>query len=698
MTAELFRDDWGVPHLRADDELELADAQGRVTALDRAWQIESDRWRAEGRLAEHVGPSGLEWDRFARRTRIVDTARRAYDRLSSEDRAWVDAYVAGVNAALPAARRHAPEFATVARIPGDDPAPTPWESWVPLAIMLANHILFSNLPSLLWRGHASAIGADARVFAAEPDPGSGSNAWAIHGSRTESGSPILAGDPHRVLQLPGVYQQIRLACPAYDVVGLAFPGVPGIPHFGHTGSAAWGITNAVAHGTDVFRERLRRTDGGIEALGPDGWEGAAAGIERVAVRGAGPVDVEVIETRRGPVIADHDGDAVSIRYASRAGRDLGFAALRPLLRARSADDVAAAFRAWVDPVNRVLAADRTGRVLRFTAGRVPERSAAGWRLPLDAETARADAGWVRLPDPEVVDELAVDANERPNRPGHELGAGFGSDHRARRIRELLTGPTPPRSAADLGVIWYDVRAGTAAPLLGRLRAGLGDLSPAAAALRDRLLAWDREMSADSTGAAEYTAWRSAVVTRIAALPRLAPLARPSGYGPVADPWFSVRARVAGALAAILDGGLAGLDVDAELRAALERVADDPPRTWGDTHRLLTIHLLDAVPEVAADAVPAVPGIPLDGDSDCVRWTGSVPGITDLATRGSVARWAWDLGDRRRSRWIVPCGASGDPRDPHFADQLPLWAGERTIEIVTDWDSLRRAPLPPDPAR
>ncbi|NEE09924.1 penicillin acylase family protein, partial [Streptomyces sp. SID7499] len=66
------------------------------------------------------------------------------------------------------------------------------------------------------------------------------------GERTASGAPLLAGDPHRFIEAPGVYQQIRLACPAYDVVGLAVPGVPGIAHFGHGGLVAWAITNAMA--------------------------------------------------------------------------------------------------------------------------------------------------------------------------------------------------------------------------------------------------------------------------------------------------------------------------------------------------------------------------------------------------------------------------------------------------------------------
>lgn len=92
--------------------------------------------------------------------------------------------------------------------------------------------------------------------------------------------------------------------------------------------------------------------------------------------------------------------------------------------------------------------------------------------------------------------------------------------------------------------------------------------------------------------------------------------------------------------------------------------------WGATHRVLGLHVLLDVPGATA---PRVPSLPLGGDTDTVCCTASVPGISDVCVRGSVARWAWDLADRDASRWGVPFGASGDPRSPHFADQLTAWA-------------------------
>ncbi|WP_313663260.1 penicillin acylase family protein [Cellulosimicrobium cellulans] len=743
----VHRDAWGVPHVRAADELSLARGQGYVTALDRGWQIEVDRWRAEGRLAERLGEPGLAWDRFAHRVRLADTARRAYAALGDDDRAWVDAYTAGVNEGL-ARGRDVPELHALADPGrpggGDLPPHEPWPAWAPLGVFLVAHVLFSGFPHVLWRDHvARTLGsAVARsrpdvpltdvldLLAVDGGPGSGSNAWALAGGRTRSGAPLLAGDPHRLLELPGVYQQVRLACDDFDVVGLAFPGVPGLPHFGHAGGAAWGVTNAMAHHVDVVAERLRRTaDGGVESLGPDGPERADVVVATVRVRAAGgPVEhrVETVETARGVVVTggpDEPERTFAVRLPARVDADLGVAAWRRLLRARSARDVADAFATWVDPVDRVLAADRD-TVLSVTAGRVPHRDVADRALPLPAwsDAARARP-WVVPPGPVVVEDVAVDANERPARPEIDLGHTYAPPHRARRIRALLDAAGDDGTPADQSRVHADTRLGAADELLRWLdqTAGSGpsgeeaggegtpgavggsadgrDLRSVRAA--HRLRAWDRRMDSDSADAALFAAWRAALARRVAAHPALAPLHVPHGLDPVFTPWLSVTARVADALPALLGADWLGIDGAGEAWGALGEVvrglgdADDhdtrDPRptgaapVWGDTHRVLGLHVLLDVPGAAA---PRVPSLPLAGDTDTVRCTASVPGISDVCVRGSVARWVWDLDDRGASRWGVPFGASGDPRSPHFADQLAAWADAETVPVVTDWTLLR----------
>jgi penicillin amidase len=695
VSIEIYRDAWGIPHLRAGSARELARAQGRVTARDRAWQLEVERHRAQGTSAAFLGAGALSWDTLARRARLDDTARRCFEALERRDpetAEWIRAYVDGVNEELPGTQ--APEFTRVGLAPGR------WEPWTPLGVWLATHLLFAGFPAKLWRDEALRhLGPDAvGLFAADGPGTSGSNGWLVAGARTTTGHAVLAGDPHRYIEDPGVYQQIRLACPEFDVVGLAVPGIPGIAHFGHTGTVAWSITNAMADYQDLYRERLRRTGAGVEALGPDGtWQRATRHTETIEVAGESSVEIEVIETGRGPVIAggpegldegvpeeERPGVpgtpvALSLRYPPRVTEDLGFSALLPLLRARRTADVDRAFDLWAEPVNVVQAADTEGGLLHRVAGRVPVRAEANRLRPVPAgEPGHEWRGWHDTPRAGLTDGIAVMANQRG--PATPLGVEFAPPHRANRITALLR-EKERWSAADMPLIHTDTHLASAQPLLDHLKA-LDDLSPEAMAVRETLLHWDRRMDASSREAALYAAVRGAVVRRLAAHPAFAALTDPPAYPDVLLPWLGLVPRIAFALEHLLAAEeLYGIDRAEAVRAAVEEVAAEPPRgTWGDTHRLAP---WQALPGSDREA-PA-----LSGDHDCVLCTSAVPGLTDLAARGPAARYVWDLARREDSLWVVPLGASGVPGSPHHRDQLPLWLRGDLVPVDTDWQHLTK---------
>src|SRR5215207_6888180 len=158
--ARIYRDTYGVPHVRATTVSDLAEGQGLVTARDRSWQLEYLRRRATGTTAELLGPAALPWDRLARRTEIAAAARRAHARL----------------------RADVPELRQL----GVKPAQ--WEPWTPLAVFLAQHLLFASLPGKLWESRArEVLGDGARLLSHEGPLTSGSNAWAVGGERTASG-------------------------------------------------------------------------------------------------------------------------------------------------------------------------------------------------------------------------------------------------------------------------------------------------------------------------------------------------------------------------------------------------------------------------------------------------------------------------------------------------------------------------------
>ncbi|MEU9864354.1 penicillin acylase family protein [Streptomyces sp. NPDC047971] len=705
MSVEVYRDNWGIPHLRGADPDELSFAQGRVTALDRAWQLEVERHRAQGTTASFLGAGETAWDTFARQTRLADTARRCFDRLDAATARWVRAYVDGVNAGLPEGARRAPEFARTGLTPGH------WEPWTPLAVWLSTHILFAGMPTKLWREEvARRLGEEWTELFATDGPGTaGSNGWVVSGDRTASGAAIVAGDPHRFIEAPGVYQQIRLACPEFDVVGFAVPGVPGLPHFGHAGRVAWAITNAMADYQDLYRERLRRTaDGGVEALGPEGWRPAAAHVETVEVAGAEPVEIEVIETARGPVIIGADGasgtdsgsapgpdagtwDAISLRYPPRATGELGFRVLPALLAARTVADVDRAVDDWIEPVNVLQAADVDGGLLHRVAGFVPVRDRANSLRTVPAwEAAHAWQDGAQAPTPRAdVEGHAVMANARGL--AAPLGAEFAPRHRAERIAALLDGSKSWTPEA-MTTVHTDTDNPSAARLLEAVRAaGAAEapapLSPAALAVRARLLGWDRRMEADSVDAGLYAAVRGAVVRRVAAHPAFVALREPAPHPAVFQPWLALGPRVAFALETLLTTGPVPAEDIAEIvREALEEIASgEEPPAWGVTHRLAP---WQALPDLDPEATDAQwPG--LGGDHDCVLSTSSVPGFTDRSGRASAARYVWDLADRDNSLWAVPFGASGVAGEAHHRDQLPLWLRGELAPVTTDWHHLTK---------
>jgi penicillin amidase len=592
--------------VRAGSVEALAHAQGRAT-------VEASGARLLEDLAHVQATTGTPWDAFWSRSLLVRTARRAHERLDDETRGFVDAYAAGVRAG------------------GIDD----WQDWVSLGVFAVHHALFGSLGHHLWRRHAvRTLGADtARALAQEVPALSGSNAWVVGGRRSADGFPLIGADPHRIVTVPGVYQRVHLVAEEedVDVVGLTFPGVPGVQHFGHTGGVAWAITNAMA-------DTQRLVD-------------VPADAPRDVVEG-------VSVTADGPLVLEHpDGSGVAVRSVPWVLEDLGLGALLPLLRARTAADVDLALDHWVEPVNDVLVADVHGTVLHRVAGRVP------WR-----ETTGEWSGWV-VPHRRRVGptEHAVVANHRQGEHSAALADELAPAHRGRRLHQLLE-QHPTLDVETAASLHADTLLLPAAHWQRRLaELATSAEPPAVQALRDRLLAWDGRMDAASVEARLFAAVRSAVVRGLTAHPSLVPLqeepADPwTGADELFAPWLRPEPRVALALDRWLEDPssaaplLTPFDLSCALLSAVREVAHDPGEgTWGDVHTF--------TPEVGRT-------VSLGGDDGCVLSTSSLPGLDDRVWRGPVARLVWCLADRSSSRWTVP-------------DELDVWASGGTSPLEGD---------------
>jgi penicillin G amidase len=712
---EVRRDALGIAHIQAAGTRDAFFAQGFCHAQDRLFQMELNRRRALGRSAEWLGAGGFGADALARRLDVAGVSQRDAAALGAEARAMIEAYAAGVNAFIASDAPLALEYQLL------DATPEPWEGWHCIAVMRRLGLLMGSVWFKLWRAAALPVageavtslryddgGADllllphgaetqrwraalsdlapavaALMEAAAPDAtGGGSNNWAVSAAHSSTGRPVLAGDPHRVFELPNMYAQGHLACPEFDVIGLTVPGVPGFPHFAHNGTVAWCVTHGFADIHDVYVERFDA--GARHALFQDQWEPVRRRVEQVAIRGEAPRDVEVIETRHGPVIAGDpaQGHALTLRSVQFAETDLSFDCLPRMLTAPTVETLFEATRGWGLIDHNLVAADTTPRIGWLLRARVPKRGRENGWLPVPGWTGQHEwQGWIAHEEMPVIHDpaggLIVTANNRIVAEDHPdyLLTDCHPPYRARRVMALL-GEAALRSPEGAATIHGDVQSQPARDFIARL-AKLR-CEGAAEALRAELAAWDARMAAQSITAARYIAFRLALTRRFAAASGLGALAghpylTPApGVAPLAQLWWALPALLRADDASLLPGH----DWNTLLREALTEVAADlPTQNWGEVHRPRFTHPLSALfPEAASVLDP--PALPLGGDGDTVMANGLIAPLGPRAQYGALSRYAFDVGEWENSLWTVFLGASGHPASPHYADQHANWAAAR----------------------
>ena len=715
----ITRDTWGIAHVTAPDAATAFAAQGYCAAADRIWQMEYDRLKAAGRWSEVVGAAGVREDTFFRRIGVEAAARRDWEDLSDEAKAMTTAYAAGVNRWLDENRESLPpEF-------DHHPfAPAQWEAWHCSAVYKVRHVFMGTFMRKLWRGTVvraagpeiagamrgdpnaitpiapadgpaidlldgavAALAAAADDLAAIPDTDGGSNSWAVHGSRTASGKPILAGDSHRGIEFPNVYLQFHMACDAFDVIGFSFPGVPGFAHFGHNADVAWCITHAMCDDTDVF----------VEA--PDAVTERTT--ETILVRDAEPVEIVTGRSPRGPYVlgalgVGDDTDDSKVLCVDWTGlrADSTFECLRPMLTATSCDELEEAVRQWVIPANSLLTADVAGDISFKIRGRIIERPPANRWTPVPGDDAH---GWEGL-EPVPFDDLQhwrnpergflVTANNRVSDHGPYISLDFAGSSRHDRIVDLL-GDLDDATVADMTSIHADVRSLTA-PAICDIIAGLSPRTELGVAARDLVAEWDHRVTADSAAAVVYgtfrQAWANEVEQRLGL--RATTLGEP-GWPRALD---ASRMHFDGCTSLLVRGGwelVPGIgdesDRDALLSALLDQVATETAAErgadisawrWDDQHIMVSPHPLALGIAAAADLHPPVFGVA--GDGETVRAGGVAPIHGLRCYLSSCARYVFDVADWDRSGWSVPHGVSGVRGSGHDLDQRDAWAA---VELV-----------------
>ncbi len=726
----VYRDEWGVPHIEAQNEHDLYMAQGYVTAQDRLFQMDLTRRAAAGRLAEVIGPSQIETDKLFRALNLRRAAEASVQAYSPWARELLDAYTAGVNAFIEEAKREKRlpiEFTLL----GYEPEP-----WSPVDSALIGKLMAYDLggnfaaevyrlqlrnqvgpeladqlmpvypedgPTMIRYRGAEAAGLTARELAdagstldltgllallPAPDEGRGSNNWVIAGTGTRSGKPLLANDPHLGARTPSIWYEQHLVVPGQiNAYGVMFPGAPGIV-IGQNERIAWGVTNTNPDVQDLYIER-RNPENPYQFEYMGRWEDAQVYRELIPVKGQDPVPFEVVVTRHGPIISEVVGDpdnrpeeALALKWTAHLPTpELEAVLLFP--KAQNWEEFREALRFFQVPTQNFVYADVDGNIAYRTGGLVPIRKKGDGLLPVPGWTDEYEwAGFIPFDEmPEAVNPpegYIVTANNKVIDDAYPyfLTYSWSQPYRAMRIIELIEEKFGDLTADDMQAMQVDymnLHARTLLPVLlpAVERAGV---SGTAAKAVELLKSWDLVDSADQPQPLIFHFWWEEL-TRMLYEPLMGePLyRRMADKGNITD--RALREAAAGRPNGWIEaaGGLERLAA-ASLEAAVARAAalqgQDPSRwSWGKYHRLQPPH------PVGAAAAPL--GWLLNPRSYPIGGSGVTVGAMSHGRDGLVRTFApWrqvvDLADPTgNSRSIVTPGQSGHFLSPHYDDQSEL---------------------------
>lgn len=434
---EVIYDSLAIAHIFAQNEKDLYLAQGYVTASDRLWQMEFQIHAASGRISEFLGAGKdsvyLNYDRDQRRMGMVFAAENFINEVEKDPvlKELGDQYTKGINQFIgQLTYRDLPvEYKLL------DYKPEPWTN-LKMALLLKSmartlntgekdmemtnalqklglaklNLLYPDREPVsdpivnragLW---PSPVPADSvtsilpketvSVFPSEKtEKDIGSNNWAVSGSKTITGAPILCNDPHLTLSLPSIWYMVHLNAPGYNAMGASLPGSPGVIS-GFNDSVAWGVTNAQRDAVDWYRLKFR--DLNMNEYEQDGiWRKTVKRAEVFNVRGAGVFYDTITFTHHGPVRYDHlfksknERARFAYRWLSHDGSN-EMRTFYELNKASNIEDYHKALNHFATPAQNFVFASASGDIAIRVQGKFPVRRQMEGRFILDGSTKASE--------------------------------------------------------------------------------------------------------------------------------------------------------------------------------------------------------------------------------------------------------------------------------------------------------------------
>jgi penicillin amidase len=539
----------------------------------------------------------------------------------------------------------------------------------------------------------------------------GSNDWVVDGTKTTTGAPLLANDPHLGISMPSIWYEVGLRGGGLDVIGFSFPGVPGVI-IGHNEHIAWGVTNVGADDTDLYLEKLDPKVHPKEYEYNGQWLPLKTRKETIRVRGGSPVTMTVDETLHGPILNNVVSDLkgyvpVSLKWTALQP-DYTFAGFFQL-------DFASDWQEFLTAVSHIsisqnfVYADTQGNIGYRMSGVLPIRSAQNGYLPVDGSTPAYEwHGYVpqeRMPtlfNPPT--HVIATANNQivPELSGLYVTSTWDQGYRARRIIDLLT-QKKQLAPTDYERIQADtVNLPAAALVPSLIRAGKAAGGDAAEAAR-MLDGWNDEMAIDSAPAALFEVTAGMLMREVIepVMGKKLYSVYQSNYSSSglysvlldlvdtpAAPFFGITGASTGNATTLRDQALARAlaNAMAQLRS---RLGSDPGKwTWGALHTAAFEHPLAAVSLLKP--IFGVAPVPTSGDAVTVsiggdgRFSADTPNYSQRTV--SSMRQIIDLSNWDASLWVTTTGESGEPFSSHYSDLVPLWRDHRYEQMAYSADA------------
>ncbi len=753
---DIIRDEWGIPTIIAGTDHDLFLGFGYAMAQDRMWQMDGSRRVALGKVAEIGGRNQLHWDIYHRTLGFERIARESIDLLEPETLEYLQAYADGINAYIEDNRGNLGfEFLLM----GYEPEPwTVLDSLVIVrlvAVWLASDSfdeeMYGNL--VKWLGQDLADQLFMPVPLTEPitDPSNldaslrdisdtrsaglnspveesviqnpldilkddlisgwlsplaaisqsgtldASNIWAVDGSLTESGEPILATDPHLNYFAPSVLYEARLEGDKFKCWGATFPGMPFIP-FGANEHIAWGASNFPADTQDLYIEMLN-PENPFEYSTQAGWEEFEVIEERITYPGEQDTEEvylhKVYVSSHGPIVHQGWGEYLAMKWTGLDPSDDVSNFVHAML-AENLEEFYEAFRDYHCPAQNIIIAENgpDGRVGQIFIGQIPIRSGYTGGYPVRGNDPSYQwTGFIPYDDmPHNLDPpegYVAHANNVPvggfdcvEGVEYPLGRTFTPNHRVNRIIELILAEAPLTLDENrlMQMDDLDMTARDFVPILLDAWSRSGDHYPGLEDHMSVMTDWDYHLGPDSVAATFYQLWILELVqtciidffpyhltTYIGFEDRWLPVIQTYLEGETDLSWLMADTQVE------RDARALESFEDAIDRLQREAGSDPDGWLWGDLN-------LAVFPHPSGEAVLIGGGSHRFGGG---RYTVRVGHYAHASTLpfendfGAVFRTVLESdGDTWIIEAVLPPGESGVPFGPHGTDQMNMWlAGE-----------------------